>query len=203
MFACILLSVALVQHASIGSGLSDGLALVYQSAGVAQAPWVYDSVRVVEREGFERCLRIARRNQPVRETCVRDNTLFERTDTGQYRAARPIGPGMRLEVITASGQVMVYETGSSASRSIAGAVDVWFLPTTITTRGKDGVPVRRLREEYAPALLTALRGEFEEPDGEGGWRKVREFSLSEIRPLREDRSPSVANPGGATPRAPR
>lgn len=185
MFALMLLSATLAQNVSIGSGLSDGLALVYQSGGVAQAPWVYDSVRVVEREGFERCVRVARRDQPVRETCIRDNTLFERTDAGQSRATRPIGPGMRLEVVTAPGQVMLYETGSLTSRRVADTVDVLVLPTTITTRDKDGVPVRRLREEYAPALLTALRGEFEEPDGNGGWRKIREFSLSEIRqPLR-------------------
>jgi hypothetical protein len=54
--------------APIGSGLSDGLTLVYESGGVAQTPWVYDSVHVVEREGFERCVRVARRGQrPDRE----------------------------------------------------------------------------------------------------------------------------------------
>ena len=177
----LILLAAFVVSAPIGSGLRGGLALVYESGGVAQAPWIYDSVQVVERQGFERCVRVERRGQPARETCIRNDVLFERTDEGQSRATRPIGPDMRLEVTSAAGLATLYETGTPASRSVGSTPDVMFLPTTITTRDKSGAVVRRLREEYAPALLTALRGEFEEPDGSGGWRQVRTFSLSEIR----------------------
>lgn len=198
MVAWILLSAVFIQNVvmgqnvPIGSGLSDGVALVYESGGVAQDPWVYDSVRIVVRDGFDRCVHIVRRSQPERETCVREDTLLERTDAGEYRRTRPIGPGMQLDVVTASGQVMRYETGAVASRRIAAAGEVSFVSTTITTRDKDGAVVRRLREEYAPALLTALRGTFEEPDGDGGWKTVRKFSLREIRVRPADRGrPSV------------
>jgi hypothetical protein len=91
------------QGASIGSGLAPGAALVYESGGVAQAPWIYDAVEVVARAGFERCARVQRRGQAVRETCVREGVLFEPDEAGGSRALRPIGPGMRLEVATASG----------------------------------------------------------------------------------------------------
>lgn len=181
MMACLLLCLPLAQDTPIGSALASGTALVYESGGVAQTPWMYESVELVERDGFERCVRVGRREQPVRETCVRDGVLFEPGEAGQYRAVRPIGPGMRLELKTASGQIVLFETGSPASRGIGREPGIAYVPTTITTRATDGTVVRRLREQYAPALLTALMGEFEEPDGSGGWRTVRTFTLAEIR----------------------
>lgn len=163
----------------LGSGLHDGIRLVYESAGVRQAPWIYDAVAPVHRDSFPHCVLTTRRDQPPRESCARGDTLFQRSASGEYAAARPIGENMVLEVRTAAGAVVRYTTGAAAVRTI-GALDVSYLPTTIVTRDADGVVVRRLREDYAPALLTALWGIFEEPDGEGGWRAVREFALAEI-----------------------
>lgn len=182
MLVMILLSMHLAagQGGSIGSALESGTALVYESDGAAQAPWIYELVQSADREGFERCVRIERRGQPARETCLRDGLLFEPDQSGQFRAVRPIGPRMTLEVKAASGRTMLFETGARGTRQIGDAA-LEYVATTMTTRNTDGAIVRRLREEYAPALLTALRGEFEEPDGAGGWRAVRTFALVEIR----------------------
>jgi hypothetical protein len=76
------------QAAPIGSALSEGMELVYESRGAAQEPWVYDSVRVVERPNFDRCIITGRRSQPARESCVRGDTLFERGEADGYRAVR-------------------------------------------------------------------------------------------------------------------
>lgn len=179
MDAWLILLSLVAQLASIGSALDDGVQLIYESGGVAQAPWVFDSVRVAARPTFTRCVVVSRRAQPAREYCARGDTLFE-SAAQEFRATRVIGPNLRLEVRTAAGDVMVFETSRAEQRSISGtAID--YLPTTIVTRNAAGVVTRRLREEYAPALLTALRGTFEEPDGASGWRVVREFSLAELR----------------------
>lgn len=163
----------------IGSGLSGGVQLVYESGGAAQAPWVYASVRVEPRAAFARCVVVAREGQPERESCERGDTLFERQEAGEYRAVRPIGPDMELEVRTASGSVVLYSTGGASTRRI-GDQPVAYVPTTIVTRNVEGVVVRRLREHYAPSLLTALWGVFEEPTADGGWRTTLEFSLTRI-----------------------
>lgn len=163
----------------IGSALSDGVHLVYESGGASQSPWIYDSVRVVANESFDRCIVVTRRGQTSRESCVRGDTLFERRAAGEYAAARPIGPDMELEVETASGDIMRYVTGSTDLRTISGE-DVKYLSTTITTHAKDGTVKRRLREHYAPSLLTALWGVFEVPESADEWKIVQEFSLAEI-----------------------
>jgi hypothetical protein len=170
----------LVQDA-IGSGLRDGVHLIYESGGTAQAPWIYESVRVVERGGFERCVVVARQGQAERESCVRGDTLFERQASGEHAAVRPIGPAMELELRTASGSVLHYTTGDVSTRRI-GDRTVAFVTTTILTTNADGVVTRRLREEYAPSLLTALWGIFEQPDDAGGWRTATEFTLARIEP---------------------
>lgn len=177
--------------APIGAALTDGVRLVYESRGAAQEPWVYDSVRVVVRDGFPRCVITHRRAQSVREHCARGDTLFERTDSegpapAGYRAIRPIGPGMEMEVRGASGNVLHYVTGEAEVQRGPGTLEVAYLPTTIVTRDSGGTAVRRLREHYAPALLTALWGAFEQPDGAGGWTAVLEFSLAEVRPYGTD-----------------
>ena len=164
----------------IGSGLHDGIRLVYASGGAAQAPWIYESVRVVAREQFERCVVTVRRGQAERESCARGDTLFERRPSGEYAVARPIGPNMELEVHTAAGDALHYSTGPATRRQMSWD-SVAYLPTTIITRNAAGSVTRRLREHYAPALLTALWGVFEEPEAAGGWRMVREFSLAEVQ----------------------
>jgi hypothetical protein len=194
----LLLLVGLVaaQAAPIGSALSEGIELVYQSRGVVQTPWVYDSVRVVERRDFDRCVITQRRSQPPRESCVRGDTVFERTQSGTYRAVRPIGPNMQLEVRSASGDILHYTTEEAEIRRLAGGLEVTSLSTSIVTRNSSGTITRRLREHYAPSLLTAVSGTFEEPDESGGWRVVLEFSLIEVR--RPGSSPSEAEPAGST-----
>lgn len=172
---------ALIQTVPIGSALSDGMQLVYESGGVEQAPWVYDSVRVASRDGFDRCVTVARRAQDPRESCMRADTLFERNAADAHAAARPLAPNMTLAVHTASGNTLHYTTADVATRSIAGGGDVQVIRTTILIRDSTGAVLRRLREDYAPALLTAAWGVFEEPDGVGGWRIVREFSLAAVR----------------------
>lgn len=181
MLIRLVVSLALVQTVPIGSALRDGVQLLYESAGVAQTPWVYDSVRVVVREEFDRCVITYRRSQPVREGCVRADTLFERTAPSVYRVVRPIGPNMQLELRSASGDILHYETRDFAIHRIAGAGEFSYLPTVIVTRTPAGSVTRRLREHYAPSLLTAIWGVFETPDDSGGWTTVREFSLLEIR----------------------
>lgn len=181
MLVRVVVIVALGRTVPIGSALRDGVQLVYESGGVAQTPWVYDSVRVVVRAEFDRCVITQRRSQPVRESCVRADTLFERTAPAVYRAVRPIGPNMQLEVRSASGDILHYETRDLDIRRIAGAAEVAYLPTVIVTRTAAGGVTRRLREHYAPSLLTAIWGVFEAPDDSGGWTTVREFSLLEIR----------------------
>lgn len=169
------------QTPSIGAGLSNGVTLVYESNGIAQAPWLYESVTLVERSEFDHCVLVTRAGQAARESCVRGDTLFERTGDAAHQPTRPIGPDMRFEVRGASGGVVAYQTGAMATRQITDGTEIVHFPTTILTRDPEGAAIRRLREEYAPSLLTALHGVFEEPDGNGGWRTVQEFTLTGIR----------------------
>jgi len=168
----------------IGSALGDGMKLVYQSAGVEQAPWVYDSVRVVERADFDRCVVVARAGQDPRESCMRGDTLFERSAAGAYTAVRPLGANMTLTVTAASGNVLEYETDGVVLLRTADGMDLPIVRTTILTRDSAGTIIRRLREDYAPTLLTAARGVFEEPDDDGGWRTTRMFALTGVLPQR-------------------
>jgi predicted secreted Zn-dependent protease len=168
--------------APIGSALGDGMQLVYESEGVEQAPWVYDSVRVVERPDFDRCVVVARAGQEPRESCERADTLFERNAAGAFTAARPIGADMTLTFTAASGNVLEYATNEVRLLRTGDGLDLPVVRTTILTRDPAGTIIRRLREDYAPTLLSAARGVFEEPDDAGGWRTVRFFALRSVRP---------------------
>ena len=174
----LLLHLVLAQ-AAIGSGLTDGTRLIYESAGVRQDPWVYDSVRVAERAAFDRCVRVFR-PAGTRESCARGDTLFEPGAGGELVPVRPIGPGMQLTVTAASGNVLHYSNGDASRRRSGDGVELAVVRTTIVTRDANGALLRRLREDYAPALLTAVWGVFEEPDGAGRWTAVREFSLAAV-----------------------
>ena len=199
MTGLLLAGLVAAQAAQIGSALSEGVELVYESGGVAQAPWVYDSVRVVERADFDRCIVTQRRSEPARESCVRADTLFERTEAGAYRAVRPIGPDMYVEVPSASGDVLHYSTGEIELRRFEDGLEVAALATTIVTYDRSGTITRRLHEHYAPSLLTAVSGVFEVPDESGGWTSVLEFSLSEVR--RPRTPPSGVGPAGPASRS--
>jgi len=184
--------------ALIGSALGDGMQLVYESAGVEQAPWVYDSMRVVERAAFDRCVVVARVGQEPRESCMRGDTLFEQSAAGGHTAVRPIGANMTLTVTAASGNVLEYATEDVRLLRTADGMDLPIVRTTILTRNPAGTIIRRLREDYAPTLLTAARGVFEEPDDDGGWRTTRAFALSVVPPAEPE--PGTSDPS-STPRA--
>jgi hypothetical protein len=174
---------ASAQPRPVGERLAPGLELVYASGGTVQAPWVYDSV-VYDRSpsGYQSCVRFQRRGQPPREVCVRGDTLFEGAADGRLRPSRPAGSDMRFVTPLARGGYVVYETGQPVGRRV-DTTDLLVIPTVITTHDSAGVAIRRLREEYAPGLVTAVEGTFEEPDPEreGAWRMVREFRLVRIR----------------------
>lgn len=163
----------------IGSGLKDGTRLTYQSGGTAQAPWIYDTVRVISDGAFDRCILVGRREQDVRVSCSRGDTLFERSSDGVYRAVRPIGENMELEVPGRTGGTLTFTTGIRSTTRILGQT-IGHLPTTIITRDSAGAVTRRLTEHYAPSLLTAIWGRFEVPDPDRQWRTAGEFLLSEI-----------------------
>jgi hypothetical protein len=72
-----------------------------------------------------------RRPQPEREHCARGDTLFERTDGAAFRAIRPIGAGMALDVPSAAGGMMRYSTGAASVQRVTADLDVAYIPTTI------------------------------------------------------------------------
>lgn len=141
----ILVAFTLLQTVAIGSELRDGLKLVYTSGGVEQTPWVYDSVRVVERPDFARCVLVARVAQPVRETCARGDTLFERRAEA-YVPIRPIGSNAEFVATTATGTMMHYLTGEVMPRRLRTGLEVSIVPTTLVITDSTGTIVRRLRE---------------------------------------------------------
>ena len=163
----------------IGSSLKDGTRLVYESGGSTQAPWIYDSVRVISDHAFDRCILIGRREQEVRVSCSRGDTLFERSSDGVSRAARPIGENMELEVPGRAGGTLTFATGTLSTTRIQDQ-NIRYLPTTIITRDSAGAVTRRLTEHYALSLLTAIWGRFETPGPDREWRIAGDFLLAEI-----------------------
>jgi hypothetical protein len=105
---------------------------------------------------------------------------------------------MTLTVTAASGNVLEYETDRVGLLRTGDGMDLPIVRTTILTRDSAGTIIRRLREDYAPTLLTAARGVFEEPDDEGGWRTTRVFALSGVLPAEPE--PGTSDPS-FTPRA--
>jgi predicted secreted Zn-dependent protease len=65
------------------------------------------------------------------------------------------------------------------------------------TQGASWQARGRITALSAPALLTAARGVFEEPDDAGGWRTVRVFALSGVLPAEPE--PGTSDPS-FTPR---
>jgi hypothetical protein len=115
--------------------------------------------------------------------CLDRNTLYAWDNTkSDWVAQRPVGPGMTLTINRSNGDTVVYET-SSVSEETIGTRRLQVIATTVTTRGADGRPKRRLRERYAIALATATGGTFEVPDPSTstGWRTDQTFELREIR----------------------
>lgn len=175
----ITIAIVAPQVPSIGASLAPGVSLVYVANGTRQT-WNYETVEVVARDGFSRCVVVTREGMAPRESCARGDTLFEPDAGGALRPSRPIGAGMTLSVPLASGSTLEYETHRSRVRRVDDA-EFYMVETSIVTRDREGVETRRLREHYAPALLTAADGIFEEPDGAGGWRVTQSFYLLAVR----------------------
>jgi hypothetical protein len=125
----------------------------------------------------------AQREPGTRAFCAAGETLFQWDErAGTLRIARPIAGGRAMDVSSASGGSARYETEAARSETVDGiALEV--IPTTVTTRDSTGRVIRRLRERFSVALLTATGGVFEVPDTTrpGGWRTERAFELVGIR----------------------
>ncbi len=169
--------------------LASGLTLRYAADGRELPPWVVDSVVTnLELGGRRGCLLVRfapggpRPAADLRRTCGGEGVLASWDSAGgRWRPARPIGPGMVLEVPLGAGGSARYETGADSIETVSG-IPLRVVPTTVLTRDSAGRAVRRLRERFAPALGTATGGVFEVPDSAapGGWRERQRFELIRI-----------------------
>ena len=192
----LVLTLAVIQVAPTdqpGSLLKPGMQLIYSSNDQDQPPWFIDSVRVdpSHRAGSS-CVTFHQRRQSGQtepeesRLCLANDTLFNwNRERNEWRAQRPVGPGMVMEFVRPNGTRVRYEVGGTGQERVAGlAVDrVPVVMTTVTTMDSTGRPVRRLRELYSIGLATAIGGEFEVPDSTAaeGWRVEQRFKLREIR----------------------
>jgi hypothetical protein len=168
--------------------LRRGMQLLYRGEG--EQLWTIDSLSPdTTLAGVPHCVRMRLRTSPqspaaTRAFCARGGVLHSYDDAGaQLRPVRPLLPGNRLTTRGANGTTSLFVTDSLDVVIVHGrAVEV--IGTTVTISDSTGRPVRRLRERFAPALLTATEGSFEVPDATqaGTWRIVARFSLTEIRP---------------------
>jgi hypothetical protein len=176
-----------------GALLGPGMQLVYSANDQDQPAWLIDSVRhdPTLRPGSA-CTIIHQRRRPGQtqadesRLCLANDTLFSWNAEGnEWRPQRPVGPGMVMEFLRASGSKVRYEVGGTGQERVPGlrADRVPVVFTTVTTTDSLGRPVRRLRELYAIGLATATAGEFEVPDSTAadGWRVEQRFKLREIR----------------------
>ena len=171
------------------TALVRGMELVYESNGVASAPWRVELVEHnVSRGDRTGCVRVQfapggpRATTDVRVTCERDGVLFAWDSVrSSWRASRPIRPGGTLEVRGGT-SVSTYTVGRAIADTIGGRA-FRVLETTVVTRDSAGRATRRLRERYAPELGTATWGAFESPDwtAASGWRVATEFRLVAVR----------------------
>lgn len=173
-----------------GSWLRPGLRMLYRSD--TEQLWTIDSLSPdTALAGVPHCVRMRLRTSPqapagTRAFCVRGGVLHSYDGvTQQLRPARPLLPGQRLTIAAANRSTLLFETDSLDVQMAGGyAFDLLF--TTITTMDSTGRAIRRLRESFAPALLTATEGTFEVPDSTAaaGWRVVSSFRLADIDPQR-------------------
>jgi hypothetical protein len=170
-----------------GSQLRAGMQLLYK--GDADQLWTIDSLTSdTTLGGVPHCVRMrlrtsAQGSSSTRAFCARAGVLQTYdAATGQLRPARPLLPGSRLTTTAANGSTSVFVT-DSLFVELAGGRAWDIVGTTVTTSDSAGRVVRRLREHFAPAILTATEGVFEVPDSTqpGGWRAVTRFRLDEIR----------------------
>jgi hypothetical protein len=157
--------------------------LTYASGGNEQPPWVVDSLDLEARwQNQTSCGYVRFGSRDVRRLCVSADTLFSWNEQqSRLIATRPVGANMTLRVATSTGGHVIYETGAVERVTLSGHIfDA--LSTTVTTYNAEGAVVRRLRERYVLALVTALGGVFEVPDPQraGQWNVQQEFVLARI-----------------------
>jgi len=171
-----------------GSILRPGMTLLYR--GDSDQLWTIDSLSPdTTLADVPHCVRMRLRLAPqspatTRAFCAREGVLHSyNAATGQLRPARPLLPRQRLAVAGPNRTTLLFQTDSLDVQMAGGhAFDLVF--TTVTTSDSTGRVVRRLRESFAPALLTATEGIFEVPDSTqaDGWRIVSRFRLADINP---------------------
>ncbi len=176
------------QDAKPGSMLKTGMILVYSSNG-SETPWSIDSLSADTTLGSRTgCVRFRLRMSPTAPQATRafcsDTAFLHAWDerASQLRQSRPLRPGVPMESRAPSGNVSTYEAGPEQVERIGG-VAVTVIPTVVTTRDSTGRIIRRLRERFSLALLTATGGVFEAPDSASatGWRTQQAFELVAIR----------------------
>ena len=164
--------------------LTAGTRLVYASGG-SETPWTIDSIVRTRVGNMSDCVQLSLRLSPAapqtrRGFCVDSQMVYSWTDSAaRPRASRPLRGD--LESRSANGHVTTYTTGVAATETISG-FPLIVIPTIVTTRDSTGRIVRRLRERFSVALLSATGGVFEVPDSAGGWRTERTFELVRIEP---------------------
>ena len=172
-----------------GEALGPGARLVYSGSGREQPAWTIESVEHdFSLGGRDGCARIALRTRPdagsreVRTLCRGGDTLFSwESTTRQWRALRPVGPGMTLDVPGTGGATLRFTTGERGVARLGGQ-SFPFVHTTVLTTDAQGRATHRLTERYSVALGTALGGVFEVPDSarSGAWRETQRFELVRV-----------------------
>jgi hypothetical protein len=173
-----------------GAALARGSRLLYLAGTSPDTMvWPIDSVihasTLQGKTGVVRVFFAARPGLPTatERSVWFDGRLLHEWDArgSRWVAQRPIVPNDSLSIPRPNAETVLYETGPVSEERLSGvALDV--VATTVTTRGADGRVRRRLVEGYAPALLTAVRGEFARPDPAtpGSWIVDQRFHLAGI-----------------------
>jgi hypothetical protein len=176
--------------ATLGAGLEPGMVLLYTNNGQSQPPWLVEAVAPasVARPGADcvtvRIQRDAARTPPDVTVCVDAGVLYQWSESRrEWVAQRPVAPNRTLSFPQADGGSVRYETGDS-NEVMLGGRRFAVVETAVTTLDAAGKAVRRLREQFAPSLTTAVIGTFEVPDAAAasGWRAEQTFELRQIVP---------------------
>jgi hypothetical protein len=181
--------IAVLQLATaLGAGLEPGMILLYTSNGQSQPPWTVEAVVPAQqtRAGAE-CVRVriqrdAARTPPDVTACIDAGVLYQWSESRrEWVAQRPVATNRTLTFNQNDGSVVRYDTGES-DEVVLGGRTFPVVDTTVTTLDAAGRSVRRLREQFAPSLTTAVAGTFEVPDASApsGWRAEQTFELRQI-----------------------
>jgi hypothetical protein len=172
----------------LGSGLEPGMVLLYTNNGQSQPPWIVEAAAPPRftRPGADcvhvRIQRDAAQPPPDVHACIDAGVLHQwSVSRNEWVAQRPVAPNRTLTFTQADGGVVRYETSGSNEVMLGGRTFA-IVDTTVTTLDPTGKPVRRLREQFSPALTSAVTGTFEVPDSSvpSGWRAEQTFELRQI-----------------------